>query len=291
MLQMATPVAHACAMAQEDRRIVVASDAFDADPWLLNTLNGTIDLQTGQLVPRAPDHLHTKVAPVQYAGPHARAELFERFVADIFRGDDDLIAYVQRLFGYCLTGWTREHALFVFHGPGRNGKTTLAELFKRVLGSYASALNVTALLAGRESSTTSELAALRGARHATTAEAADEARFAGELIKLWTGGDTVQVWALYSTPIEFRPTAKLLLVTNALPRLNDRDAALWARIQAVPFRVVYGADRTPPTDRRHVRDAAVPGDVVPGASAQPRRARKAWIAGVESPSGCEPAAA
>jgi len=53
----------------------------------------------------------------------------------------------------------------------------------------------------------------------------------------------VQVRALYSNPIEFRPTAKLLLVTNALPRLNDRDAALWARIQAVPVRVVYGPDR------------------------------------------------
>jgi putative DNA primase/helicase len=243
MLQMASHVAHAWQMAQEDERIVVSADAFDAQPWLLNTLNGAIDLQTGQLVPHAPEHLHTKLAPVQYVGPGARAEVFERFVSEIFRGDQELVAYVQRLFGYCLTGSTREHAMFVFHGPGRNGKTTLAELFKRVLGSYASALNVSALLAGRQSSTTSELAALRGARYATTAEAADEARFAGELIKLWTGGDTVQVRALYSNPIEFRPAAKLLLVTNALPRLNDRDAALWARIHAVPFGVVFPPDR------------------------------------------------
>jgi phage/plasmid-associated DNA primase len=40
------------------------------------------------------------------------------FLSRIFDEDEQLIGFVQRMLGYCLTGITREHAMF-FLWPGR----------------------------------------------------------------------------------------------------------------------------------------------------------------------------
>ena len=67
----------------------------------------------------------------------AQAPRWERFLDDIFSSDHELIAFVQRFIGYCLTGITTEQALALFYGRGANGKTTFINVISRVLGDYA----------------------------------------------------------------------------------------------------------------------------------------------------------
>jgi hypothetical protein len=123
-------------------------DAFDADPWLLNVENGTVDLRTGELRPHDPGDLITKLAPVAY-DPDAGAPRFERFVEEVLpsRG---LRGFVQRFLGYVLTGDVREHKLGFFHGEGRNGKGVLMNTVSKLMGDYATVVPE-ALLARRSS--------------------------------------------------------------------------------------------------------------------------------------------
>lgn len=98
---------------------------FDADPWLLNCQNGTIDLRTGELREHRRDDLITKVAPVEY-DPNAQAPIFAGFLERIIP-NADIRGFVQRAFGMALAGEIRDNVLIILHGTGANGKSTLVE--------------------------------------------------------------------------------------------------------------------------------------------------------------------
>ncbi len=96
---------------------------FDADPFLLNVQNGVLNLRTGKLLPHAPALRLTKLAGCAF-DPAAECPTWLRFLDDVFLRDAELVAFVQRLCGYFLTGSTRDHVLPIAHGVGANGKTT-----------------------------------------------------------------------------------------------------------------------------------------------------------------------
>ena len=135
---------------------------FDAEPWLLNVKNGTLDLRTGTLRPfNSADHL-TRLAGTAY-NADADCPLFKRFLRDIFDQDKDLIRFVQRCIGYTLTGSTGEQVFFFLQGAGRNGKSTLIQILQQMLGPYALSTPTDTLLAKHgASSTSNDVARLHG---------------------------------------------------------------------------------------------------------------------------------
>src|SRR5262249_54943385 len=89
------------------RTIAVEGDHWDARPLLFGVRNGVIDLETGRLRAGHPDDAITKVAPVTH-DPYASCPRFARFLAELFASQPELVSYMQRVFGYTLTGLTRE---------------------------------------------------------------------------------------------------------------------------------------------------------------------------------------
>ena len=120
-------------LTESEPQIPVLPDQLDADPWLLNVVNGTLDLRTGELRPQRRLDLLTKMAPVIY-DPGALCPTWEAFLWRIMGGNQDLIDFLQRAIGYSLTGDTTEQCLFVLHGTGANGKSTLLEALWAMLG-------------------------------------------------------------------------------------------------------------------------------------------------------------
>jgi len=119
---------------------------WDANPWLFGVANGVIDLRIGQLREERKQDRITKHSPVKF-DPSAQCPRFKRFLEEVFCGDAELIEYVQRKLGYCLTGLTREQAAFCWCGKGGNGKTTLLNIFVYIFGSFAVDLPFSALAA------------------------------------------------------------------------------------------------------------------------------------------------
>ena len=95
-------------LAKADRRHASVTEDWDADPWLLNTPDGTVDLRTGDLRPHNRDDLITKIAAVS---PRGECPLWLGFLERVFDGDQDLVAFSRRIFGYGLTGSIREHEI------------------------------------------------------------------------------------------------------------------------------------------------------------------------------------
>ena len=103
---------------------------LDADPWLLNCTNGTLDLRTGELRPHRQPDLLTKCLPIAY-DPEARCPQWIAFLENTMEGEATLIVFLQRALGYSLTGSTREQCFFLLHGPTKTGKSTFITLPRR----------------------------------------------------------------------------------------------------------------------------------------------------------------
>jgi len=246
----------ALALAQTDSAVIAHVDALDADPYLLNVENGTINLRTGALQPHRPSDLLTKLAPVHY-DPDATSPRWAGVLRDATGEDEDLLAFLARAFGYTLTGDTGDEVLFFAHGPAATGKSTVLEALKATLGDYAATADFETFLARRgEAGTRSDIARLAGARLVIGTEVDDGKRLAEGLLKQVTGGDTVTARFMYQDYFEYRPQFKLWLAANHRPRVNAQDEAMWRRIVQIPFtRVVPPEQRDPGLKRKLTTDA------------------------------------
>ncbi|MFZ8828767.1 MAG: phage/plasmid primase, P4 family [Armatimonadota bacterium] len=215
---------------------LASPDEFDADDWLLNLENGVLNLRTLEFLPHDPNWRLTKLAPVPY-DPNADCPKWKAFLQRIFNNNERLIRFVQRAVGYSLTGSTREQCLFFLYGTGANGKSTFLEVIRALLGDYAVTAEFSTFVADRKGSVRNDIARLHSARLVTAIEVGEGKRFAEELIKTLTGGDTVAARFLYREFFEFRPRFKVWLAANYKPEIRGSDYAIWRRLRLIPFTV------------------------------------------------------
>lgn len=228
-------------LAETEPGIAVAMSDLDRAPWLLNVQNGTVDLRTGTLRPHDRADLITRIAGTHF-DPAATCPTFDTFLDCIFAGNAELIAFLQRWFGYCLTGDVREQKLLFCFGTGANGKSTLIELIIALLGAvcgYARPAAPGLLLAKKHEQHPTELADLRGARLVTAVEIGDGKRFDEERVKALTGGDTIKARVMRGDFFSFTPSHKLVVAANHRPEVRGTDHAIWRRILLVPFDVTF----------------------------------------------------
>lgn len=213
-------------------------ETLDADPLVIGCENGWVDLVTGQGHPANPEMFISKSVRAKF-DPDARCNAFVAFLDRIFAGDAQLIAYLQRVAGYLLTGDTSEQAFFIAHGTGANGKSTLFNLLAYVLGDYSANVQASALSNTRADggAATPELAGLCGKRFAQTMETKKRQRLDEALIKQLSGGERLTARFLNRNPFTFQPCFKLVMATNFKPDFSGGDAALFRRVHLIPFDV------------------------------------------------------
>jgi putative DNA primase/helicase len=228
-------------LAKSDRRIAATIDQWDADPWLLNTPDGVVDLRTGRLRANRADDYMTKMTA---AGPRGACPLFLAFLARITGGDPEIVAYLKRALGYALTGITREHALFFGYGTGANGKSVLLSTVAGLLGDYHKTAPIETFTASNVDRHPTDLAMLRGARLVTATETEEGRQWAESRIKTLTGGDRVSARFMRQDFFEFTPQFKLFIAGNHRPGLRSVDEAIRRRFHLIPFAVTI-----PPEER------------------------------------------
>jgi len=226
--------------------VAVKADAFDRDPWLLNLENGTLDLRTFQLRQHSQEDFITKLCPVQYI-PDAACPKFMRFLGQVMQGNDAMIEFLQRAFGYTLTGNTDERCVFLCIGTGANGKTVLLSTMMKLLGDYAKKSSPETLLKKRSEGIPNDIADLKGARLVHVSEIERGRRIQEALVKEMTGGqETMKARFLYSEFFEFQPEFKLWIASNHRPEIGGRDEGIWSRIRLIPFEfTIPKAERRP----------------------------------------------
>lgn len=219
---------------------------LDADPYLLNVANGTLDLRTGKLRDHDPRDRITKVARGAY-DPTAPAAAWTRFIDQVLP-DEQVRAYLQRVAGLSLLGKVAEHILPILTGTGANGKGTWYGAMLYALGDYAAPADPDLFMAREGAHPTGQMD-LRGRRLVVVSESDEGRRLAEATMKRLTGGDTIKARHMHRDLVEFTPSHTAFLVTNHLPKVSGDDPAVWRRLRVIPFDVVIPAeDRDPHLD-------------------------------------------
>ncbi|MDQ6703934.1 MAG: phage/plasmid primase, P4 family [Pseudomonadota bacterium] len=221
-------------LAAADPRIAKRPEDFDRDPWLFNTWTGTVELKTGEIREHRREDYITKWAPV---GPGGDCPLFLEFLNQIFDGDAELISYLQKYFGYILTGVTTEHSMLFFYGTGANGKSVLLSTIAGVMGKYHKVAPMDSFTSGGFAQHPTDMAGLQGARLVTAIETEEGRTWAEAKIKSLTGGDKITARFMRQDFFEYVPVFKLIVVGNHKPNLRSVDEAMRRRLNLIPFNV------------------------------------------------------
>ena len=226
----------ACRTHAQDAMRVTPGE-LDQHAWLLAVANGVINLETGTIAPHDPAHLITHLAPVVYDAA-ATCPRWERFVAEAMCQRPEMIAYLQRIAGYALTGDVAARAMWIHVGAGSNGKGTFFELLRDLMGEHSVGVSMSLLTSSSDKASAgmeSAKARLCGHRLAVANEGAAEAVLDDRLVKEITGRDRVTAKFMARDYFDYAPSHKLHYETNELPQIRGEDWAIWSRVRIITW--------------------------------------------------------
>ena len=242
------------ALSTRDARFVISQADLDKDIYLFGVNNGVVDLRTGKLRDTARDDLITKRSPYDYL-PDAPAPRFKTFLDEIFglpidggeatgliqyASRPDVVRYAQIFGGYCMTGSTVEHKMFIASGSGANGKNMFLDLLGDVMGDYAGTVPVESLMASSRGSDDAErptpfARSVAGKRLIVTSESKEGQKLDTALVKRVTGDSKLTARGMRENAFTFTTTHKIVLLTNHPPELDQADEAIKGRLHITPY--------------------------------------------------------
>lgn len=217
----------------------IDNSMLDADDYILNVGNGVLNLSEGDIsFSRHRSELYcSKIANCDY-DERAKSPLWIRTLSEIFQGDEGRIKYLQKLFGLCLTGNADIHKLWLFYGcTTRNGKSTICETLKNVLGDYAVSISPESLCCKNktDNAALSDLAQIAGARLIICSEFKKGALVDTAMLKQLTGGNEIKAKLMRENVFGFHVKGKIISDTNYLPVVIDGTLFTSNRAVVVPF--------------------------------------------------------
>lgn len=222
--------------ALKDKAVNKSDDLFDNQPGFFNCRNKVVNLTQTEfrILEHDPEMLICKQSGYEY-DQSAKCPKFLAIMNTIFDGNDQLINFIQRALGYCLTGYTNEQCFFFMYGTGSNGKSTFAEILRLIFGEYFHKANIDIILEQKSQSINNDVAALKGKRLVIASELSSGKRLNESLIKDLTGGDPKTARYLYKEFFTFMPECKIWIYGNHKPIIKGIDEGIKRRLKIIPF--------------------------------------------------------
>lgn len=213
--------------------VQIEQSKLDADEFMLNTPNKTVNLVTGECLDhKAEDYItkQTTVSPNE-EGKDIWLDALNTFFVD----DSELISYVQKIVGLASIGKVYVEALIIAYGEGRNGKSTFWNVVSKVLGTYSGNMSADMLTVGCRRNVKPELAEAKGKRLLIAAELEEGMRMNTSNVKQLCSTDEIFAEKKFKSPFSYVPSHTLVLYTNHLPRVGAVDKGTWRRLIVIPF--------------------------------------------------------
>jgi putative DNA primase/helicase len=218
------------------RKLALSISNFDKIPDEINLKNGVLHLESGKFREHEKTDFFMRQANIFYT-PETDCLQFRKFLSDIFLENTELIQYIQKILGRCLSADTSEQEVYIFYGDGENGKSTLTGTIRDILGDYAREVPPSKFLEDRSGDNTREYytAELKACRAVFSSEPKKRCRLDMDMIKRATGGEEMSARQPYGMPFKFMPEFKVYISTNNKPKITDDSHGAWRRIRLIPF--------------------------------------------------------
>jgi putative DNA primase/helicase len=219
-------------LARGDPRVAASHDVWDADPWLLNTPGGIVDLRTGESMPHQRSKLMTGLAG---AAPEGVCPDWLRFLDELTGGDLANQNYLQHLVGYSLTGSTKERVVPYLWGPGL-GKSLFLRTLRLLHGTYGTAAALDCFSARSRDNQPTGVATFSGKRLVVATSIDEEtSQWNEQRLEALTGGDPVVARTMGGEFFYYRARLKLMLHGTFASQMEGLDR-MRARLHLLPFR-------------------------------------------------------
>ena len=247
-------------LASKEQAVSAHYTALNTHPYLLNAQNGTVDLRTGDIGLPQREHRLTQLSPVPYE-PAIPCPHWIEFLQTIFQNDDQLMRYMQWLFGYFLIGHNANQKLFIFTGEGKNGKSTILKVARALMGpEYAKLTDFSILSQSTDiKAARNDLASFLGKRLIVISESNRDQVLAEGCVKRFTGEDTIVAEKKYGHPFDIPVTFKVVMMTQHLPRIIGQDTGMWRRLVVIPFGYEIPEEDRDPKFFEHNLEPELPG--------------------------------
>ena len=223
-----------------DQSLSIIGEELDQKPLLLASPNAVVNLATGEEVDSLPQDYILNAVATEWKGIDEPCPEWEKFFASIHQGDEEVMRLVHAMLGYSSTGLRTEHFIGCFIGEGRNGKGTMFETLRAILGDLGWTISPELLLEQKYNRSSAgpspDLFSLMGRRLVIASETDEHARISASQVKRLTGGDMIKTRAPHDKhEINFRPSHKLFLYTNHAPQGLAKDYALYKRLLFIDY--------------------------------------------------------
>ncbi len=214
----------------------IAEEKTVANARYIAFRNGILDITSGEMQPHTPEIVITNKIPWDY-NPAASSTLVENTLNKISCGDMAIRALIEEMIGYCFYRSNAYQKSFLLAGGGDNGKSTLLDAIKAVLGEN----NISALDL-KELGDRFKTAEMFGKLANIGDDIGDEFIANPAIFKKVVSGDRVNVERKGRDPFEFNPYVKILLSANDIPQIKDKTGAVVNRLIILPFNAVFTRD-------------------------------------------------
>ena len=202
---------------------------MDQDPYLINFTNGVLDLETLELFPHSPDYFGTIQLNVAY-NPQAKSNTADNFFSTIAIGNKEIIQLLYEAIGYSFLKTIELAKVFIMTGDGRNGKSTLLDLIREIVG-----LQNATTLDFKELSKDFGTGGLAGKLVSLAGDISDQRIDDSDVFKKIASGDLVRVNQKYKQQYDIIPYTTLWFSANKIPPSNDKTYAFYRRLCIIPL--------------------------------------------------------
>ncbi|KAJ3224144.1 hypothetical protein HDU81_008726, partial [Chytriomyces hyalinus] len=224
---------------------------------LLGFTDGVYDLSKGEFHPASPEDYLTLCTGYPFpreANPEIQSKIMAFF--ELILPSHTEVTYMLKFLANALNGYNCENIFTIWTGTGRNGKGVLADLLAAALAvelGYFHSIRAALLTLDppNANSPVPEILNLIGKRIAMGSEPEKGSSIKSGMLKLLTGNDRLSGRALFSNKeISFEPQHTIILQTNAIPKLDASDHALWKRCRIIEFVHEFVKNPTRPNERK-----------------------------------------
>jgi putative DNA primase/helicase len=218
--------------------VTVKAEVFDGDPRLIGVANGVIELGRNgvRLLAPIPEMYLTKNTGVEWhAGASDSSPLWKDFL-NRFIPDPELRDWIQRITGYSLLGHNRSRHIVALVGDTSTGKSTFAEVIRRVLGDYGRVMTASVLRDNPDDRARPDLLSVFGSRIMVADEVGGAKNLHADQIKRITGAVPISARGMRSDDYISREASFTpWIVGNSIPHIEGSDSGVERRLLPMPF--------------------------------------------------------
>lgn len=204
-----------------------------SSPKLIGLRDSILDIETMEEFPYSPQYIINNKLDLQY-NPHAYSEVMDKTLDKVACNDPQIRALLEEMIGYTLYRENTMQVCFFLTGEGSNGKSTILNVIKKLLGRQ----NYTSLDM-KDLEDTFRPAELYGKLANIGDDISAKYLEDSSVFKKVVTGESITVAKKYGQPFELESYAKQIFSANQLPQVADKSDGFSRRIILVPFQARF----------------------------------------------------